>query len=62
MQSANHFNIHAYGPGLHSGILDMSRDQSRGMSRGLFFVDTNGGGPGALGVNVRGPRGPCKVS
>ena len=41
--------VKVYGPGVEHGVLSMY--QSR------FICDTNGAGPGALSVRIRGPKG-----
>ena len=53
MQSTDEHKVRAYGPGLCSGALDVFK--------GMFLVDTKGGGPGALKVRVHGPKNCFKV-
>lgn len=53
MQSPDERKVKAFGPGLISGVLETFR--------GIFHVDTKGGGPGALKVRVHGPRECFKV-
>ena len=48
MQSADSKMVHVYGPGLSCGMMDSFQ--------GLFYVDTTGGGPGALKVRMHGPK------
>lgn len=53
MQAPDEKKVRVYGPGLRSSIIDTFQ--------GLFFVDTTGGGPGALKVRIHGPKECFKV-
>lgn len=53
LQAPDEKKVRVYGPGLVSGVIDSFQ--------GLFYVDTAGGGPGALKVRIHGPKECFKV-